>query len=141
MPSRSTFLIFYVLLFLQLAYGLLTWYLLFRGGGDLRRLGGSEVIYLPAGLIALSAAAAWFIDRSRARQAQRYYMTEAIGFTRYRTTVLLRLSLVQAANLMALTLALSAQRLEALALLAPGLLVFMFFRPTVEQFKARYGNK
>lgn len=142
MPTRSTFLIFYVLLGLQLSYGLLTWYLIYLKGG--MRSGGmsnAELIYLPALLILLSAAAAWFIDRSRAKQAQRYYMTEAIGYNRYRTTVLLRLSIVQAANLMALTLALSAYRLDVMSLLAPGLFVFMFFRPTVSQFKERYGDK
>lgn len=138
MPTRSTFLIFYILLFLQLAYGLLTWYLIYLQGAGKNGLGGSEIIYLPALLIVLSTAAAWFIDRSRASQAKRYQMNASIGQNRYRTTVLLRLSLIQAANLMALTLALSARRMDVMTLLLPGLLVFMFFRPTAVQFNNRY---
>lgn len=140
MPTRTTFLIFYVLLGLQCAYGLLTCYLIYVQGSSGSSLGGTEVIYLPALLIACSAAAAWFIDSSRARQAKRYKMAASIGKNRYRTTVLLRLAIVQAANLMALTLALSAQRWDVMALLAPGLLVFMFFRPTALQFGERYGE-
>ncbi len=139
MPTRSTFLIFYVLLGLQLIYGILSWYLIYVRSDLGPGLGDGEMIYLPALLIALSAAAAWFIDTSRAKQAKRYQLTEAVGHRRYRTTVLLRLAIVQAANLMALTLALSARRLDVMSLLAPGLLVFMFFRPSVGQFRERYG--
>lgn len=140
MPTRSTFLIFNILLLLQLLYGILTWYLIFLQGNGKTGLGGPEVIYLPVLLILLSAAAAWFIDNSRAKQARRYQLTNEIGQRRYRTTVLLRLSIIQAANLMALTLALSARRIDVMTLLIPGLFVFMFFRPSKEEFSKRYSH-
>lgn len=141
MPDRLTTIIFYFLLTVQLIFALLSWYIIRLEGqdGSVMMSGFLADLYLPALIIILTGGVAYFIDNSRSNQAKRFGYTTETGQMHYRTTVLLRCAIVQSGNLLALSMAVTTQRMDVLALVGAGLLMYMFFRPSGQQYLERYG--
>ena len=88
-------------------------------------------------VILAGAGAAYLLNRRR--QAQLYQLTDLPGKAdHYRNSVIIRSALMEGANLFAVIAALIDVNMTYLLYFAVGLLAFVYFRPSKEEFSSAY---
>lgn len=135
---RSTTVLFYALLSGQLLFCLVVVYLVMEYGP--RPEGESVAISPLYALLAvlLTAAGAYYMNRLRTQQAAQLHVNLEAKLLHYRTSVILRSAIIEAGNFLALTLALLLMNLQPLLFFALGLLIFLYFRPRLEEVVTTY---
>ena len=139
---RGLTIIFFAMLAGQLLFAAVTYFLISTEGGlgEAGFLEGNAVNYL--GLyIVLMIAGAYYLDRNRASNAaKRSYNDYRQAITSYRTSVILRSAIVEAAVLLTIVVALLTGNLTVLLIALLGSAAFFLFRPSEDQFTERYGR-
>jgi hypothetical protein len=101
-------------------------------------IGPQEDLY---GLVAYMLAMVFlsrFMDHSRMKSAATLKKLDGDTFTHYRSTVILRLAILEGAALFIIVLAIVTYNALMLWLTGPMLLAFFLARPTAEEFDRRY---
>jgi hypothetical protein len=135
---KATFL-FYALLFGQLLFGAVVYYLLATTAGreyeDYTELLPNYTPYL---VVAGTAFLALFLNRLRRNQGSG--LTSRIGskILHYRTTVILRSAILEAGNILVLTFILLTFERDFWLAFALGIALFLLARPRREEFLAIY---
>ena len=139
---RNLRIIFFAMLAGQLLFAAVTYFLVSTDGGlgQAEFLGGDVVPYL-ALYIFVMVGGAYYLDRTRANNAaRRKYPNYRAAMNSYRTTVIIRSAIVEAAVLLTLIVALLTGNLTVLLIALVGSAAFFLFRPSEEEFEARYGR-
>ncbi len=129
-------------IFLALALGQLLFcfvvvYLILTNSLPVTDMGAITSIVLPLELMSIIGLA-YVLNRQRLSQGASLGSPKE-KIQHYRVTVILRLALVEGANLFALVIAMLESELALLAYFAVGMLAFLYFRPVKGEFEQAYG--
>lgn len=134
---RSTFLIYVALLLGQVAFSLFTVFLITQPDRMMKE--GSDYPFLGILVVFLAGGAAWFVNKLRYDQLPKLRFNHDGKLLHYRTTVIMRSAMVEAGNLFCLILALLEGSLTPILYFCIGLVVFLYFRPQLEELAKEYG--
>ena len=136
---RKASFIFYALLFGQLVFGAVVYYLLATTAGrEYEDFTDLLPNYTPYLVVAGTAFLALFLDRLRRNQGSG--LTSRIGskVLHYRTSVLLRSAILEAGNILVLTFILLTFERDFWLAFALGIGLFLLARPRREEFLSIY---
>ena len=136
---RQLQVLFYAMLIGQLIFMAVITYLLWEDGGEPAYLLGENRDLMAAGAyMAAVIFIARFIDGMWKKQIATMQRLERPGFGHYRSTVILRLAILEGAGLLTVILAFTTRNPILLLATALGLMAFWSARPTEEEFTQRY---
>ena len=135
---RSIYLLYVALFLGQILMGFVIIFLITRPDHALKD--GSDYPTLGLLIILLAGGAAWWINSMRREQIFKLRFANLLEkMQHYRTSILIRSAITEAANLFCLVIALLESSLTPLLFFCLGLGVFLFFRPKSQEFIANYG--
>lgn len=136
---RSLQVLFYAFLTGLLIFMFVIIFLILEAPGVEQYLLGPGKDLLLTGLYALTTIAiSRFIDRMRQRQIPAMQRVAHPDFAHYRSTVILRLALLEGAGLLTILLAFVTRNLQLFTVTALVLMAFWLARPREEEFRERY---
>lgn len=134
---RSTILLYLALVLMQIIICLFVVFLLTQPDRPLNQE-GSDYPYLALLVVFLSGGAGWFLNKLRADAIPKLRANFKGKVLHYRTTVIMRSAVVEAGNFFCILLALFERSLTPLLFFAIGMLVFLYFRPRLEEVTQLY---
>ena len=136
---RQLQVLFFAMLIGQLIFMAVITYLLWEDGGEPAYLLGESRDVMAAGAyMAAVIFIARFIDGMWKKQIATMQRLERPSFGHYRSTVILRLAILEGAGLLTVILAFTTRNPILLLATALGLMAFWSARPTEEEFQERY---
>lgn len=135
-PYRQVILLYMALLLGQIFFCLVVVFLNTQPDDDPYRT--LAYPYLPPLILLLTTGAAWYLNNLRQQQGQQLVANYTQKLAHYRTTVIMRSAALEAGNLFCLTLALLEQSLFPLLYFCLGLVVFLYFRPGLNDVLRSY---
>ncbi len=134
---RSTYLLYLALLLGQFVFCLIVIFMLTQPDSPMIRE-GTDYLYLGLLVIFMAGSAAMFVNQLRNKQISKIRANFEGKVLHYRTTVIMRSAMVEAGNLFCIVLSILERSLTPLLIFALGLLVFIYFRPRVEEIATNY---
>lgn len=99
---------------------------------------GSDYPYLALLVVFLSGGAGWLLNKLRADAIPKLRANFQGKVLHYRTTVIMRSAVVEAGNFFCIILALFERSLSPLLFFALGMLLFLYFRPRLDEITQLY---
>lgn len=99
---------------------------------------GSNYPFLGLLVVFLAAGAAYYVNQLRLKSINLLQANLAGKTLHYRTSVLMRSAMVEAGNLCCLVLAILEHSLAPLLYFCMGLLVFLYFKPSLNEISSLY---
>ena len=134
---RSTILLYIALVLMQIIICLFVVFLLTQPDRPLNQE-GSDYPYLALLVIFLSGGAGWLLNKLRADAIPKLRANFKGKLLHYRTTVIMRSAVVEAGNFFCILLALFERSLTPILFFTLGMLVFLYFRPRLEEVTEQY---
>ena len=134
---RSTYLLYLALLLGQFVFCLIVIFMLTQPDSPMVRE-GTDYLYLGLLVILMAGSAAMIVNQLRNKQIPKIRANFEGKVLHYRTTVVMRSAMVEAGNLFCIVLSILERSLTPLLIFALGLLVFLYFRPRVEEIATNY---
>ncbi len=102
-------------------------------------LGANPDLYVLLAYGLATVFAARFLDHLRLKSIPLLEKLSGDAFAHYRTSVILRLAVLEGGTLLVITMALITNNIQVLFLIFPLLFAFYLAKPSAEEFAARYG--
>lgn len=134
---RSTFLLYIALVLMQIIICFFVVFLLTQPDRPLDQE-GSEYPYLAMLIVFLSGGAGWLLNKMRTDAIPKLRANFKGKLLHYRTTVIMRAAVVEAGNFFCIILALFERSLTPLLFFILGMLVFLYFRPRLDEITQLY---
>ncbi|MEM1216293.1 MAG: hypothetical protein AAGJ82_11440 [Bacteroidota bacterium] len=136
---RSTFLLYIALLLGQIVFCFVVVFLITQPDRGLKE--GSAYPFLGALIVCLAFGGAWWMNRLRQASIKRLRANFPGKILHYRTSVIVRVAMLEAGNLFCLVIALLEGTLFPLLFFCVGLAFFLYFRPNKDEVTRWYQLK